>query len=167
MLAVVPQKEEQRLKDARELNYVKIFELHEILAPLLRSQWVVLLFGVISIFVWSSNAICLGSSELLAFDLLLVKRSLLGSKERSLHELKAGFSKHGLSALFGTGIATILRLECLFRPNLELCVVKSLIDILVFSIKFKLVKYVNDVIFQILLLILLPNVAVLLDHAQS
>lgn len=167
MLAVVPQKEEQRLKDARELNYVKIFELHEILAPLLRSQWVVLLFGVISIFVWSSNAICLGSSELLAFDLLLVKRSLLGSKERSLHELKAGFSKHGLSALFGTGIVTILRLECLFRPNLELCVVKSLIDILVFSIKFKLVKYVNDVIFQIFLLILLPNVAVLLDHAQS
>ena len=40
-------------------------------------------------------------------------------------------------------------------------------DILVFPIKFKLVKYVNDVIFQILLLILLPNVAVLLDHAQS
>jgi len=167
LLAVVPQKEEQRLKNARELNYVKIFELHEILAPLLRSQWVVLLFGVISIFVWSSNAICLGSSELLAFDLLLVKRSLFGSKERSLHELKAGFSKHGLSSLFGTGIVTILRLECLFRPNLELCVVKSLIDILVFSIKFKLVKYVNDVIFQILLLILLPNVAVLLDHAQS
>ena len=167
MLAVVPQKEEQRLKDARELNYVKIFELHEILAPLLRSQWVVLLFGVISVFVWSSNALCLGSSEPLTFDLLLMKRSLLGSKERSLHKLKAGFSKHGLSTLFGTGIVTILRLECLFGPNLELCVVKSFMDILVFPIKFKLVKYVNDVIFQILLLILLPNIAVLLDHAQS
>jgi hypothetical protein len=96
-----------------------------------------------------------------------MKRSLFRSKERSLHELKAGFSKHGLSTLFGIRIVTILRLECLFRPNLELCIVKSFMDILVFPIKFKLVKYVNDVIFQILLLILLPNVAVLLDHAQS
>jgi hypothetical protein len=72
LLAVVPQKEEQRLKDARELNYVKILELHEILAPLLRSQWVVLLFGVVSVFVWSSNALCLGSSEPLTFDFLLM-----------------------------------------------------------------------------------------------
>jgi hypothetical protein len=89
---------------------VKILKLHEIFAPLLGSQRIVLLFRLVPIFIWSSDALCLGGSELFSFDLFLMQRSLFRSKERSLHKLKAGFSKHRLSTLLGIGIIAILRL---------------------------------------------------------